>query len=120
GVRGPAAGTVGALIAGPRVRRIPLRDQRVVILGAGAAGVGIGRLIRRVLADEGVTGDDLVHAVVCLDSSGLVVDDGSIRDEYKRELALAAAMAESMGLGSGRPRDLAAAVGAGRPTDRRG
>src|SRR5262245_45540701 len=115
-IQGTAAVTVAALIAGTRVSRIPLRDQRVVILGAGAAGVGIGRLIRRVLADEGVTGDDLVHAVVCLDSCGLVVDDGSIRDEYKRELALPAAMAESMALGGGRPRDLAAVVRAVRPT----
>ena len=103
-IQGTAAVTVAALIAGARVSRIPLRDQRVVILGAGAAGVGIGRLIRRVLADEGAAGDDLVRAVVCLDSRGLVVDDGSIRDEYKRELALPAAMAESMGLGSGCPR----------------
>src|SRR5262249_61742447 len=86
------------------------------IVGAAARGVGIGRLIRRVLADEGVAGDGLVGAVVCLDSRGLVVDDGTIRDEYKRELALAAAMAESMGLGSSRPRDLAAVVGAVRPT----
>jgi malate dehydrogenase (oxaloacetate-decarboxylating) len=115
-IQGTAAVTVAALIAGTRVSRFPLHDQRVVILGAGAAGVGIGRLIRRVLADEGVAGDDLVRAVVCLDGRGLVVNDGSIRDEYRRELALPAAMAESMGLGSGRPRDLAAVVRAVRPT----
>jgi len=115
-IQGTAAVTVTALVAGTRVSRIALRDQRVVILGAGAAGVGIGRLIRRALADEGVAGDDLVRAVVCLDSRGLVVDDGSIRDEYKRELALPAAMADAMGLGSGRPRDLAAVVRVTRPT----
>jgi malic enzyme len=115
-IQGTAAVIVAALIAGTSVSRIPLREQRVVILGAGAAGVGIGRLIRRTLADEGVDGDALMRAVVCLDSRGLVVDDGSIRDGYKRELAWPAAMADSLGLGSGRPRDLAAVVRAVRPT----
>src|SRR5262249_32946750 len=77
-IQGTAAVTAAALIAGTRVSRIPLRDQRVVILGAGAAGVGIGRLIRRVLADEGGAGDDLARAVVYLDHRRLLVDYGSI------------------------------------------
>ena len=57
-----------------------------------------------------------MRAVGCLDSRGLVVDDGSIRDGYKRELAWPPALAEAAGLGPGRPRDLAAAVRALRPT----
>ncbi len=115
-IEGTAAVTVAALLAAARVSGVPLGQQRVVILGAGAAGVGIGRLIRRVLADTGLTGDDLVRAVASLDSRGLVVDDGGIRDAYKRELAWPAALAEAAGLGPGRPRDLAAVVQALRPT----
>ena len=115
-IQGTAAVTVAALIAGARVSGIPLRAQRVVILGAGAAGVGIGRLIRRMLADEGLAGDDLTRAVASLDSRGFVVDDGSIRDEYKRELAWPLALAAREGLGPDRPRDLAAVVKALRPT----
>jgi len=115
-IQGTAAVTVSALMSAARVSGIPLREQRVVILGAGAAGVGIGRLIRRALADAGLSGDDLVRAVACLDSRGFVVDDGSIRDEYKRELAWPAAMAAAAGLGTGQPRDLAAVVSALRPT----
>jgi hypothetical protein len=45
-----------------------------------------------------------------------VVDDGSIRDGYKREIAWPAALAEASGLGAGKPRDLAAVVRALRPT----
>ncbi len=113
-IQGTAAVTVAALIAGTRVSGIPLRDQRVVILGAGAAGVGIGRLIRRAMAAEGLAGDDLLRAVVCLDSKGLVVDDGSIRDGYKRELAWSPAMAAAAGLKGGD--DLGAVVKGLRPT----
>src|SRR5262245_25702895 len=115
-IQGTAAVTVAALMSGSRVSGIPLREQRVVILGAGAAGGGIGRLIRRALADAGLSGDDLVRAVASLDSRGFVVDDGSIRDEDKRELAWPAAMAAAAGLGPGYPRDLAAVVRALRPT----
>ncbi len=88
----------------------------MVILGAGAAGVGIGRLLRHALAADGVSGDGLVQAVACLDSRGVVIDDGSIRDTYKRELAWPTALADATGLGPGKPRDLAAAVSALRPT----
>jgi malate dehydrogenase (oxaloacetate-decarboxylating) len=115
-IQGTAAVAVAALLAGARHSGIPLARQRTVILGAGAAGVGIGRLLRHVLADEGVTGDGLVRAVACLDSRGFLVDDGSVRDAYKRELAWPTALAEAAGLGPGRPRDLEAAVQALRPT----
>ncbi|HEV7731906.1 MAG TPA: NAD-dependent malic enzyme [Candidatus Binatia bacterium] len=113
-IQGTAAVTVAALLAGTRVSGIALRDQRVVILGAGAAGVGIGRLIRRAMAAEGLAGDALLRAVVCLDSKGLVVDDGSIRDTYKRELAWSPAIATSFGLAGGA--SLADVVRALRPT----
>jgi len=115
-IQGTAAVAVAALLAGAQQSGIPLARQRVVILGAGAAGVGIGRLVRHVLAEEGVAGDDLVRAVACLDSRGFVIDDGSIRDEYKRELAWPPALADAAGLGPGRAHDLAAVVQALRPT----
>jgi malic enzyme len=115
-IQGTAAVTVAALRAATRVTRIAMRDQRVVILGAGAAGVGIARLIRRAIRREGLEGEALVRAVVCLDSRGLVVDDGGLRDPYKREIAWPPALAEASGLGAEQARDLAAVVRALRPT----
>ncbi|MCW5890559.1 MAG: NAD-dependent malic enzyme [bacterium] len=115
-IQGTAAVTVAALIAGTRVSGVPLKEQRIVILGAGAAGVGIGRLIRRTLQNAGVTGEKLANAVCCLDSKGLVVDDGSIRDMYKREMAWTPAQAEAFGLGAGQPRDLLSVVKALKPS----
>jgi malic enzyme len=115
-IQGTAAVAVAGIMAGGRITEIPLRDQRVVILGAGAAGIGIARLLRDTLRRTGLGGEALFAAVASLDSHGLVVDDGPIADEHKRPFAWPAALAEAAGLGAGRPRDLLAVVKAVKPT----
>jgi malic enzyme len=115
-IQGTAAVAVAALLAGSRATGIPLKNQRAVILGAGAAGIGIARLIRETLRSAGVEGDALTLATVNLDTNGLLADDQAIVDAYKREYACPAALARSLGLQPGRPRDLLAVVRAVRPT----
>jgi len=115
-IQGTAAVAVAGIMAGCRATGIPLTGQRIVILGAGAAGIGIARLLRDALSRAGLSGDALVRAIANLDSHGLVVDDQEIKDEHKRPFAWPAALAESHGLGKGRPRDLAAVIRAVKPT----
>jgi malic enzyme len=115
-IQGTAAMAVAGIMAGSRVTEIPLKDQRVVILGAGAAGVGIARLLRDTLRRAGLEGENLTRAIANLDSKGLVVDDEEIRDVHKREFAWPAALAAKMGLQKGSPRDLLAVVRAVKPT----
>jgi malic enzyme len=93
-----------------------LREQRIVILGAGAAGVGIARLLRSAFASSGLSGADLTRAIAVLDSRGLVVADREIRDEYKRELAWPGDLASSVGVGAGTDRSLLPVVTAFEPT----
>jgi malate dehydrogenase (oxaloacetate-decarboxylating) len=115
-IQGTAAVAVAGIAAGGRLTGTPLRQQRTVILGAGAAGIGIARLLRRALHDAGLAGDELVGAIACVDSRGLLVDDQSIGDAHKREFAWPATLAAARGLGAGQPRDLAAVVAAFAPT----
>ena len=115
-IQGTGAVGVAGLMAGARLTGIPLAAQRVVILGAGAAGIGIARLVRDALRRAGVAGDDLVRAVANIDSHGMLVDDAPIADEHKRVFAWPPALAEKAGLGHGRPRDLMAVVAALKPT----
>jgi len=115
-IQGTAAVAVAGIMAGSRATGIPLRKQRTVILGAGAAGVGIARLLRDALKRAGLSGEALTTAIVNLDSHGMVVDDQEIADAHKRDFAWPAALAGRYGLGRGRRRDLEAVVGAVKPT----
>jgi malic enzyme len=115
-IQGTAAVAVAGILAGTRATGIALKDQRVVILGAGAAGIGIARLLRDALREAGLSRDALATAIASLDSHGLLVDDQPIHDAHKRPFAWPAALAEKAGLGNGRPRDLEAVVRAVKPT----
>jgi malic enzyme len=48
-IQGTAATALAGLIAGGRALGLPLTEQRIVMVGAGAAGTGIARLIRAAL-----------------------------------------------------------------------
>ncbi len=115
-IQGTSAVATAGIMAGCRATGIPFKDQRVVILGAGAAGVGIARLLRDTFRRAGLEGESLTRAIANLDSRGLVVDDTEIKDVHKRDFAWPAALAEKMGLKKGSPRDLLAVVRAVKPT----
>jgi malate dehydrogenase (oxaloacetate-decarboxylating) len=52
-LQGTAAVTLGALLSALKTTRSPLREQRLVVLGAGSAGTGISDLIVAALVREG-------------------------------------------------------------------
>src|SRR5580692_10764449 len=54
-LQGTGAITLAAVISAMRVCGTPLRNQRVVIFGAGTAGIGIADLIRDVMVSEGLS-----------------------------------------------------------------
>ena len=114
-IQGTAAVAAAAMMAGARVTGIPLLEQRVVILGAGAAGIGIARLVRSTLARAGLAGEALTRAVACIDSQGLLVDDQPVKDEHKKPFVWPRALAAAAGLPDA-PRGLEAVVRALKPT----
>jgi malic enzyme len=113
-IQGTAAVCLAGILAGSRVVGMPLARHRVVILGAGAAGVGIARLLREAFARAGLTGTDLTRALAVLDSHGLVVEGEGPAEDYRRELAWPSALAEASGLRPGH--DLLTVVRALHPT----
>ncbi len=115
-IQGTAAVVLAALMAAGRLTGGSLGEQRILILGAGAAGIGIAWLLREALGQEGLSHDSVVQRIAILDSHGLLVDDTAIADVYKRDYAWPAALAAHLGLGPGQARDLEAVVRAFKPT----
>jgi malic enzyme len=110
-IQGTAAVAVAGMFAASRAAGRKLAEERLVIAGAGAAGVGIARLFLSALRREGVTGEALRTAVALLDSKGLVVD---AQDEYRRDLAWTGELASARGLRAGS--SLLEVVRAAKPT----
>jgi malate dehydrogenase (oxaloacetate-decarboxylating) len=93
-------------------------NERIVLVGAGAAGIGIARLLRLAMAESGVPAAAISRSVVLVDSHGLVHDGRLDLDEAKRSLALPVDVARELGLlpDGHRPPSLADVVGTIRPT----
>jgi malate dehydrogenase (oxaloacetate-decarboxylating) len=110
-IQGTAAVAVAGIFAASRAAGRKLTDERLVIAGAGAAGIGIARLFRSALRREGLSDEALRPTVAMLDSKGLVVD---AQDEYRRDLAWTGDMAAAHGLRAGS--SLLDVVKAAKPT----
>ena len=113
-VQGTAAVVLGGILAATRHLGQPLAAQRVLLVGAGAAGIGIGRLIRAELADAGMPPAEIERRLLFVDSRGLVHADREDLDDSKRPLAVGAAFAAETGLAPGS--ELLSVVEAYRPT----
>jgi len=87
-IQGTAAVVVGGVLAGLRAHGRELADTRVVLAGAGAAGIGIARLLRLAMIAAGMSEAAARRALVLVDSRGLVHERRGDIDPSKRELAL--------------------------------
>ncbi|KAL7410185.1 malate dehydrogenase [Mrakia frigida] len=74
-IQGTGAVTLSALMAAVGVTKSTLSDQRIVVYGAGSAGMGIARQIRdgMVLID-GLSQEEANRRFWCVDRNGLLVE----------------------------------------------
>jgi malic enzyme len=114
-MQGTSAMALAGILAAGRASGTALRDQRVLILGAGAAGVGIARLLQTALREAGLGGESLFRALALVDLQGLVVETPS-GEAFRRGLAWPAELARKAGLVPGEGQDLLEIVRALRPT----
>ena len=114
-IQGTAAMAVAGVLAAGRASGTDPRDQRVVILGAGAAGTGIARLLQSALRSADVEGEALFRALALVDVQGLIIEEPTV-EHFRRGLGWPPELARQVGLVPGERQDLAEIVRALRPT----
>jgi malate dehydrogenase (oxaloacetate-decarboxylating) len=74
-MQGTAAVVLAAAFSAVRAAGQRMRDQRVVIHGAGTAGLGIADMLRDVMVSEGLSLEEAGRRFYALGRNGLLTDD---------------------------------------------
>jgi len=74
-VQGTGAITLAAIYTALRVAQTDIRDQRVVIFGAGTAGIGNADQIRIAMMQAGLSKEEATRHFWCVDIQGLLTDN---------------------------------------------
>jgi malate dehydrogenase (oxaloacetate-decarboxylating) len=91
-LQGTGAIVLAAAVSAMRICGTLLRNQRVVIFGAGLAGIGIADLIREVMIAEGLSAEEATKRFWCVDVHGLLTNDmGDRLHDYQATYARSAA-----------------------------
>src|SRR6185312_5473525 len=90
-MQGTAAVVLAAAFSAVRAAGSRMRDQRVVIHGAGTAGLGIADMMRDVMVREGLSHEEATRRFWALGSRGLLVDDNPRLRDFQQPYARPAA-----------------------------
>jgi malic enzyme len=101
-IQGTGATALAGLLTAARAAGVGLPEQRFVVVGGGAAGVGIARQIHSALSETGREKEAVLRSVAVLDSRGLIAEDRPDLEDYKRSVAWTAKLAGNAGLESDR------------------
>jgi malic enzyme len=115
-IQGTSGVTLAGVLTGLKITGQALRDQRFLMAGTGAAGVGIGRLVRTALKAEGLSEAEVRARQLYLDSGGLVHTKRPDLEVHKREVAWTPEELAAAGLAKPLPATLEKVVRAFRPT----
>jgi malate dehydrogenase (oxaloacetate-decarboxylating) len=81
-IQGTAAVVLAAALSAVRAAGSRMRDQQVVIHGAGTAGIGIADVLRQIMIAQGLGPDEATRRFYAVDAKGLLTSDypGTMRD----------------------------------------
>ena len=115
-IQGTAAVVLAGLLTGLRIAGGRLSEQRIVYVGAGAAGVGVGRLMALAISAEGNDDSATSHLQVFLDSHGLLYEGRTIADEHKRPFAISKSVLTEYGFSDSEEHGLLEVVAKVKPS----
>ncbi|RUR11675.1 NAD-dependent malic enzyme [Legionella sp. km772] len=73
-IQGTAAVAVAAIIAATKVAKVPLKEQRIAVLGAGSAGCGISEQLVQAMIAQGLSEAEARTRFYLVDRNGLIHD----------------------------------------------
>lgn len=85
-IQGTGAVALAALLSAMKIKNEKLTDQRILIHGGGAGGVGIGEQIMNAMIEEGLSERDALNRIFMIDSKGLIVSSNK-PELYKKKFA---------------------------------
>ena len=88
-IQGTAAVALGAILGAVAVTGAKLRDQKIVMLGAGSAGIGVADSLRAVLTGQGWTETQAREHFWIVDKDGLLTTSRTDLTEEQRVYARA-------------------------------
>jgi malate dehydrogenase (oxaloacetate-decarboxylating) len=115
-IQGTAAVVVGALAGAVHASGTRLRDQRVAVLGAGSAGIGVADMLRAQMVAEGASDDGAARRFFVVDKTGLLTADRSDLSAEQRVYAQPADALAGWTRASDGPAGLADVVANAEPT----
>lgn len=115
-IQGTAGVTLAGVLAGVKLTRQRLRDQRFLLAGSGAAGVGIGRLLSTALKAEGLSDSEIKLRQLYVDSHGIVHAQQTDLETHERAVAWTADELAGAGLREPLPTALEQIVATFKPT----
>ena len=97
-IQGTGAVALACVLAAYKITGAALEESRILIYGAGAAGLGIARQIESQLENSGLSSTELRRAILVMDSGGIISEGREKLEPYKRELAWPEQMSNSLNL----------------------
>ncbi|MDU0811103.1 NAD-dependent malic enzyme [Bacillus siamensis] len=116
-IQGTGAVSLAAVLACAKASKVPLKEHKVVVFGAGTAGIGIAEQLREAMVHAGLSEEESYSRFWCIDRNGLLTDDmKDLRDFQVPYARPADEVKEYSRSGEGGSIDLAETVRQAKPT----
>ena len=86
-MQGTGAITLAAALAAVKVTGVPMREQKLVVFGAGTAGVGIADQLHDAMVRDGATPEQATSHVWLIDKQGLLTSDMTDLRDFQKPYA---------------------------------
>ncbi|MFD8418656.1 NAD-dependent malic enzyme [Streptomyces sp. NPDC059466] len=86
-LQGTGAITLASVLSAVKVTGVPMRSQKLVVFGAGTAGVGIADQIHAAMVRDGATPEEATSRIWLVDKQGLLTSDMTDLRDFQKPYA---------------------------------